>query len=153
MNKISSFKINHDILKPGVYISRIARNVVTYDIRTRIPNNGNYMSNAVMHTIEHIFATYIRNSSYADQVVYFGPMGCRTGFYLLLFDTMSNEEVLSLIRHTFSFIAEYTGEIPGFRKEEGGNYMEHDLQGALAEAQHMCRILSEYSENQMTYPQ
>jgi len=111
------------------------------------------MSNAVMHTIEHIFATYIRNSSYADQVVYFGPMGCRTGFYLLLFDTMSNEEVLSLIRQTFSFIADYTGEIPGCRKEECGNYMEHDLQGARAEAQHMCRILSEYSENQMTYPQ
>lgn len=153
MDKIQSFKINHNILKPGVYISRIDKNVVTYDIRTRIPNNGDYMPNDVLHTIEHIFATHIRNSSFADEVVYFGPMGCRTGFYLLLFESVTSEQALSLIQETFQYIKEYNGEIPGCDKSECGNYMEHNLRGAKEEAERMYSILSGYSLEQMNYPQ
>lgn len=151
MNKIESFKINHDILTPGVYVSRIDGDVVTYDIRVKIPNGGDYLSNPAMHTIEHIFATYARNSKYSDRVVYFGPMGCRTGFYLLLRDTVSYDDALTLIKEAFEFICSFEGDIPGNSRIECGNYLEHDLDGAKAEAEIMSDTIKNWTTDDMRY--
>ena len=92
LKKIKSFSINHDILQKGFYVSRVDGDVITYDIRMVVPNKGPYLDNAGIHTFEHLFATYVRNSSYSDSIVYVGPMGCRTGFYYLTRDTMSKQE-------------------------------------------------------------
>lgn len=151
MNKIESFKINHDILTPGVYVSRIDGDVITYDVRVKIPNGGDYLANGAMHTIEHIFATFVRNSKYSDSVVYFGPMGCRTGFYLLLRDTVSYDEALALIKEAFGFIRSYEGDIPGNTKIECGNYLEHDLNGAKAEAKIMSDTIRNWTTDDMKY--
>lgn len=132
MKKIASFTINHNTLMPGVYISRIDGDITTYDMRFVKPNTPPYLPNPVMHTIEHLFATYARNSKFADNVIYFGPMGCRTGFYFLVRD-MSNEDALQLIKDTIKQCAEHKGEIPGTTAIECGNYLEHDLDGALKE--------------------
>ena len=151
MNKIESFKVNHDVLERGIYISRIDGDIVTYDIRMKIPNGGNYLENAAMHTIEHVFATFVRNSKYSENVIYFGPMGCRTGFYLLLRDTVSNDEAIELIKSAFSFIAEFEGEIPGNTRIECGNFAEHDLCGAKAEAKEMSGVIKDWSTQKLIY--
>ena len=129
MQRIRSFSINHDILKKGMYVSRVDGDVVTYDIRMKEPNKGDYLSNGAMHTIEHLFATYARNTKYSNNVVYVGPMGCRTGFYFLLRDTVSQEEALQIVRQAMDFIAGFEGDIPGTTSRECGNYLEHDLKG------------------------
>lgn len=151
MNKIESFKVNHDILERGIYVSRIDSDVVTYDIRVKIPNGGKYLENAAMHTIEHIFATYVRNSIYSDNVVYFGPMGCRTGFYLLLRDSVTCAQAIQIIKDAFSFIAEFDGDIPGNSRIECGNYLEHDLCGAKAEASEMTDIIKNWTPADTIY--
>lgn len=133
MERIASFSVNHLILKEGIYLSRIDGDVQTYDIRLRRPNGGNYLENPAIHTVEHLFATFVRNSEYADRIIYFGPMGCRTGFYFLV-RNMSGDEVISLVRLAFSFISEYEGEIPGTTAIECGNYLEHDLAAAKRDA-------------------
>lgn len=151
MKKIESFKVNHDILERGVYVSRIDGDAVTYDVRMKKPNGGDYLSNGAMHTTEHIFATYVRNSRFADSVIYFGPMGCRTGFYLVLRDKVSREDALVLIKEAFKFIAEFDGEIPGVSRIECGNYLEHDLAGAKSEALEMAKVLETKSVSDMIY--
>ena len=98
MNRIKSFEINHNVLTPGFYISREDGDVITYDLRTRKPNAGDYMDNATMHSLEHMFATYVRNSEMSEDVVYFGPMGCQTGFYLLVRDRRSPKEVFEMTK-------------------------------------------------------
>ena len=130
MKKIASFTVNHDKLKKGMYVSRIDGDVVTYDIRMKTPNAGDYLTNGAMHTFEHLFATYARNSAYSDAVIYVGPMGCRTGFYFLLRDSVSRMEALRLVQESFAFIAAFDGEIPGTRRAENGHQREHDLPGA-----------------------
>ena len=100
MERITSFTIDHDVLVPGFYISRKDGDITTYDLRTRRPNKGDYMSNADMHSVEHMFATYIRNSEIADSVIYFGPMGCQTGFYLLLRSLLMKERYLEHLRQS-----------------------------------------------------
>lgn len=129
MNKIESFKVNHDFLDPGVYISRIDGNITTYDMRFIKPNTPPFLPNPVMHTIEHLFATYSRNSKYSDNIVYFGPMGCRTGFYFLIKD-LEPEKALQLIKDTLLECINHKGDIPGNTRQECGNYLEHDIQGA-----------------------
>jgi len=151
MNKIESFKINHDVLQRGIYVSRIDGDVVTLDIRVKKPNGGDYLKTDAMHTIEHIFATYVRNSEYSESVIYFVPMGCRTGFYLLMRDDVSKEDVISLIKSAFLFIADFEGEIPGNSKVECGNYLEHDLAGAKAEAALMAEVLNGWKPSDMKY--
>lgn len=151
MNKIESFKINHDVLERGLYISRIDGDVITYDIRAKLPNGGDYLENGAMHTIEHIFATFIRNSKFSSDVVYFGPMGCRTGFYLLMRDNVSYSNVIELTKDAFKFIAEFDGEIPGSTKIECGNYMEHNLEGAKKEASKMAEVLKNWQISDMKY--
>ncbi len=151
MKTIASFTVNHDKLKPGMYVSRIDRDVVTYDIRMKIPNGGDYLPTPAAHTIEHLFATYARNSRMADEVVYVGPMGCRTGFYLLLRDTVSRTEAIRLVQDSFAFIAAYQGEIPGATRQACGHYLEHDLPGARAAAADFCCVLEGWREDRMQY--
>ncbi len=151
MKKIASFSINHDLLEKGMYISRIDGDVVTYDIRMKKPNNGDYLSNGSMHTFEHLFATWVRNSEIGDEVVYVGPMGCRTGFYFLVRDTVGHEKALRMVKESFRFIADYEGEIPGSKRWECGNYREHDLPGARLVAEDMLRVLADWTAEDMNY--
>lgn len=153
MKKIASFTVNHDKLKKGIYVSRIDGDVVTYDIRMKLPNGGDYLNNGAMHTFEHLFATYARNSEYSDSVIYVGPMGCRTGFYLLMRDTVAKNEVINLVQEAFAFIADFEGVIPGSKKEECGNYLDHDLNGAKEAAEEMVKVLENWTEEKMEYEQ
>lgn len=153
MKKIASFTIDHTILPKGMYLSRTDANTVTYDIRTRRPNTEEVMSNGAIHTLEHLFATFVRNSDVADKIVYFGPMGCRTGFYFITLDTLSKSGAIALTRSALKFCAEYTGEIPGVSPEECGNYRDHDLQTAKKEAAEMYEILFDWTAEKLAYPQ
>lgn len=151
MKTIASFTVDHDKLEKGMYVSRIDGDVVTYDIRMKKPNEGDYLSNGAMHTFEHLFATYARNSDVSDRVIYVGPMGCRTGFYLLLRDTVSRSRALGLVKEAFKFIADFDGEIPGSRRKECGNYLEHDLVGAKVTARDMLCVLDNWTDEKMNY--
>lgn len=152
MKKIASFTINHDVLTPGMYVSRIDGDVVTYDLRCKYPNRGDYLAQGALHTLEHLVATCVRSSAWSDQVIYFGPMGCRTGFYLLLRDSVSREDALKLTREAFAFAAAYEGEIPGAKAVECGNYREHDLTDARREAAAYLKALTDWSPARMVYP-
>ena len=151
MKKIASFTVNHDVLKKGMYISRIDGDIITYDVRMKLPNGGDYLENAAMHTFEHLFATYARNTKYADNIIYVGPMGCRTGFYLLVRDAISHQDVISLMQETFDFVLKFQGEIPGTKKEECGNYLEHDLSGAKEIAVDMADVIKNWNVEKMIY--
>ncbi len=151
MKKIASFCVNHDLLTPGIYLSRIDGEVVTYDIRMVKPNCPPYLPNGALHTLEHLFATYARNSEYSEQVVYFGPMGCRTGFYFLV-TGMTHEQAISLIQSCFRWIASYEGEIPGASSsEECGNYLEHDLPEAKKWASSFLPVIEDWGEADLVY--
>ena len=153
MKTITSFTINHNILTKGMYISRIDGDIVTYDIRMKIPNNpqNDYLPNGAMHTIEHLFATYARNSKYENDIVYVGPMGCRTGFYFLVRDNISHAEALNLVQEAFSFIKNFEGEIPGSKPIECGNCKEHDLTEAKLIAADVVKFLANWSVEKMNY--
>ena len=151
MDRIASFSVDHDRLEKGMYISRVDGDVVTYDIRMKKPNGGDYLGYAELHTFEHLFATYARNSIYRDSVVYVGPMGCRTGFYLLLRDTVSGGEAIDLVRQSFSFISAFEGEIPGAKRQECGNWLEHDLAGARRTASDMLTVLENWNTEKLAY--
>lgn len=150
MKKIASFTINHDTLNPGVYVSRIDGDITTYDMRFVKPNTPPFLPSPVMHTIEHLFATYVRNSSFADNIIYFGPMGCRTGFYFLVRD-MSRQQALDLIKETIKKCAEHTDEIPGTTAVECGNYKEHDKIGANVALKEYYNLLINYSVDNLEY--
>lgn len=134
MEKIQSFTVNHEKLKSGLYVSRKdAFNgtvTTTFDVRFKMPNKEPVMSYSAIHTIEHLGATFLRNSNFKDRIIYFGPMGCRTGFYLVVFGDLSVSDIYPLIVSTLSFIINYNGEIPGATPVECGNYSEQDLNGA-----------------------
>ena len=151
MERIASFSVNHDKLEKGIYVSRIDGDVVSYDVRMKKPNGGDYLESPAMHTIEHLFATYARNSEFSDSVIYVGPMGCRTGFYLLLRDKVKKADVIKLVQSSFEFIKNFNGEIPGNKREECGNYLEHDLQGAKLVAGDMVKALAGWTEEKMNY--
>lgn len=151
MKKIASFTVNHDTLEKGMYISRVDGDVVTYDIRMKKPNGGDYLANGELHTFEHLFATYARNSKFTDSVIYVGPMGCRTGFYFLLRDNVSSEDAISLVKESFEFISTFEGEIPGSKKEECGNYLDHDLYGARKTAADMLTVLENWTTEDLKY--
>lgn len=152
MKKIASFEVDHRKIDVGMYISRVDGDIVTYDIRMCKPNGGVYLPTPAMHTIEHLFATYARNSAYGQGIVYVGPMGCRTGFYLLT-RGLSHQDAIRLMQQTFRFIAEYEGEIPGCSEIECGNYLEHDLSGARDEAAAYLRVLEHCTPETMRYPE
>ena len=149
IKKIASFTVNHDTLLPGIYISRKDGETVTYDLRTRIPNTGDLMDNATMHSLEHMFATYVRNSEIADDVVYFGPMGCQTGFYLLV-NGKENEVILRVVKDTLEKIIAHTGDIFGRSSVECGNYKNLDLHSAKLECQRYLDVLNG-KENDFLY--
>lgn len=151
MKKIASFTVDHDTLGKGMYISRVDGDVVTYDIRMKKPNGGDYLANGAMHTFEHLFATYARNTDLSDGVIYIGPMGCRTGFYLLLRDSISTDTAIDLVRESFAFIADFEGEIPGTKPKECGNYREHDLNGAKEVARDMLGVLKDWKAEDTKY--
>jgi S-ribosylhomocysteine lyase len=151
MKKIASFTVDHDKLEKGMYISRIDGDAVTYDIRMKKPNGGDYLSTGALHTFEHLFATYARNSKYSDNVIYVGPMGCRTGFYLILRDAVSYEDAIRLVQESFDFVADFEGKIPGSERKECGNYLEHDLEGAKAAARDMQKVLEAYTVERLNY--
>ena len=133
VTRIASFDVDHDYIKEGIYISRIDGDITTYDLRTRLPNMGDYMSNVTMHTFEHLFATYVRNSEIGSQVIYFGPMGCQTGFYLLVRNA-DNGLVLKTVKDVLSKIINHTGEVFGKSRKECGNYENLELRSAVREA-------------------
>lgn len=151
MKRIASFCVDHDQLEKGMYISRIDGDVITYDIRMKKPNGGDYLSNGALHTIEHLFATYVRNSAYSNSIIYVGPMGCRTGFYFLTRDTISPQQALELVKKSMEFIRDFQGEIPGSKRRECGNYLEHDLAAAQHTAADMLSILSAWDAEKMHY--
>ena len=132
LTRIASFSVDHDKIGVGMYVSRIDGDVTTYDLRTRIPNGGDYMDNVTMHSVEHLFATFVRNGSLGKRVIYFGPMGCRTGFYLLVRDS-SDEQTLAEVKRVLFEISENAKEMPGATRVECGNYRELDLEKGKAE--------------------
>ncbi|MGF3067234.1 S-ribosylhomocysteine lyase [Facklamia sp. P12945] len=158
MEKIPSFTINHLILKPGIYLSRTdeigGRKLHTYDLRFTAPNVEPVMNTAEIHTIEHLAATFLRNhEKYKKEVIYFGPMGCRTGFYLILTDALEGLEVLNLIKETFKFTADFEGEIPGATARDCGNYLDQNLPMAKYQAKRYVKNLEKVTDLSFTYPE
>lgn len=149
VKKIASFEVNHNLLREGIYVSRIDGDITTFDLRTRVPNAGDYMDNLTMHSLEHMFATYVRSSKIADKVIYFGPMGCQTGFYLLIRDA-ENGEVLEVVKRTLNRIINHDGDMFGQSAIECGNYKNLDLTAAKVEAKRYLDIL-ESKENNFKY--
>ena len=133
IEKITSFTVNHDYITPGFYISRIDGDITTFDLRTRKPNAGEYMDNLTMHSVEHMFATYVRNSAIGSSVIYFGPMGCQTGFYLLV-KGVSKEAVFDTTVDVLNKIITHEGDIFGRSRVECGNYLNLDLNSSKIEA-------------------
>ena len=151
LRKIASFSVDHDKITEGIYVSRIDGDVTTYDMRTRIPNAGDYMDNVTMHTVEHLFATYVRSSEIGERVIYFGPMGCQTGFYLLVRDA-KNGEILEVVKDILAKIIAHEGDVPGASRIECGNYQNLSLEAAKTECRRYLAILSA-KENDFSYPQ
>lgn len=152
MERIKSFTINHNILKPGFYISRKDGEIITYDLRTRKPNAGDYMSNSAMHSVEHMFATCVRNSEIADDVVYFGPMGCQTGFYLVV-RKQEPKKVFEVTKKVLEEILAYDGPVFGASAIECGHYENLDLNEAHVECKKYLDVLDAQTNMEFTYPE
>ena len=157
MEKIASFTIDHIKLQPGVYVSRKDRigteTVTTFDLRITSPNEEPVINTAELHAMEHLGATYLRNDpQWQDRVIYFGPMGCRTGFYLLLAGDLTSEEILPLVRNCFRFIAEFQGEIPGASARDCGNYLDLNLPMAKYWAKRYLSLLERIPAERLVYP-
>ncbi|MBQ4354495.1 MAG: S-ribosylhomocysteine lyase [Clostridia bacterium] len=149
MQKIASFTVDHNKLEPGIYVSRRDGDITTYDLRTRKPNAGDYMDNRTMHSVEHLFATFVRNSEIAADVIYFGPMGCQTGFYLLT-RNVPDEKVLAVTMEVLRKIIAYDGEMPGNSAVECGNYKNLDTADAKIECARYLAVL-ESKKNDFRY--
>ena len=159
MEKITSFTIDHLKLKPGVYVSRIdyvqGHPLTTFDLRMTSPNDEPVMNTAEMHTIEHLAATFLRNhETYKDSTIYFGPMGCRTGFYLILAGELTSRQIVPLIQEMFTFIANFEGEIPGASAKDCGNYLDMNLPMAKYLAKkYLNDVLNDIQEDRLIYPE
>ena len=151
IERITSFSVDHDFINPGIYISRIDGDIVTYDMRTRKPNCGDYMDNVTMHSVEHMMATFMRNSSIGDNIIYFGPMGCRTGFYLLVRD-IEPARVLSEVKLALKKTARHDGDVFGASRKECGNYKELDIQSAKKECEIYLKVLENIENADFKYP-
>ena len=149
VTRIASFSVDHDKIDCGIYISRIDGDITTYDMRCRIPNGGDYMDNLTMHSVEHMFATYVRSSEIGEGVIYFGPMGCQTGFYLLVRSTPC-EIVLKTVISVLEKIIAHKGEMFGASQKECGNYKNLSLDAAKKEAEVYLRVLKS-RENDFKY--
>ncbi len=158
LEKIASFTIDHIKLQPGLYVSRkdtVGSSVVTtFDLRVTSPNDEPVMNTAEVHTIEHLAATYLRNNNtWKDKVLYFGPMGCRTGFYLLLAGDYTSAQVLPLVTDCFRFVRDYRGEVPGASAKDCGNYLDMNLPMANYYGARYTALLENITEAQLVYPQ
>lgn len=158
MDKIPSFTINHLSLKRGIYVSRRddvgGECITTFDIRMKEPNREPALGQGAIHTIEHLAATYLRNRpDWSDRVIYWGPMGCLTGNYLLLRGRLQSRDILGLMKDTFAFIASFEGEVPGVAAKDCGNYLLHDLPMARYEASKYLReVLEKATDENLNYP-
>ena len=158
MEKIASFTIDHIKLQPGLYVSRTdkigAETVTTFDLRLTKPNDEPVMTTAEVHTIEHLAATYLRNDpQWQEKVVYFGPMGCRTGFYLLLAGDYSSSDVVELVRNCFRFIRDFRGEVPGASARDCGNYLDMNLPMANYWGAKYAALLENITPDRLNYPE
>ena len=158
MEKITSFTIDHIRLQPGLYVSRKdevgAETVTTFDLRLTSPNEEPVINTAEIHTIEHLAATYLRNDPvWKARVLYFGPMGCRTGFYLLVSGNLTSSDVLLLVTECFRFVASYEGTVPGATAMDCGNYLDMNLPMAKLVAQRYLHLLENITEDRLVYPQ
>ena len=153
MEKIASFTVNHDVLMPGLYLSRRDGSVVTFDLRFKKPNTGDLLSNSQMHSVEHLIATLLRNSAGKDAVVYFGPMGCQTGFYFLFDgDKLTNGQAIALLQAVFARAAVYDGPMPGCSAAECGNYRNLSVEEGRACCAWYSRLIDRWTEEKLTYP-
>ena len=160
MERIASFSVDHLLLEPGVYVSRIDRDpatgaaVTTFDLRLTTPNKEPVMNTAECHTIEHLGATFLRNhAEWSGRIVYFGPMGCRTGFYLLLSGEYSSRDIIPLMREMFTFIADFEGEVPGASAKDCGNYLDMNLPMAKYLAKkYLQDVLTDITDDRLIYP-
>lgn len=159
MDKIESFQVNHLTLKRGIYVSRKDRigeeTVTTFDLRMKVPNQEPVMNTAEMHTIEHLGATFLRNHPiYGNKTIYFGPMGCRTGFYVLFAGDLSSEDIVPVIREMFDFIASFEGNVPGADARSCGNYLDMNLPMARFEARkYFMDVLNCLTPQNLRYPE
>ena len=158
MDKITSFTIDHLLLQPGLYVSRKdrmgAETVTTFDLRLTSPNEEPVLNTAEVHTMEHLAATYLRNEpAWKDKVLYFGPMGCRTGFYLLLAGDRASEEVLPLVLSCFKFIRDFEGEVPGASAKDCGNYLDMNLPMAKYWGAKYAALLENITPDRLVYPE
>jgi S-ribosylhomocysteine lyase len=158
MEKIASFTIDHNLLQPGLYVSRKdtigAETVTTFDLRLTKPNGEPVMNTAEIHTIEHLAATYLRNDpAWKDRVIYFGPMGCRTGFYLLLAGNYTSRDALPLVLDCFRFVRDFRGGVPGASAKDCGNYLDMNLPMANYWGKRYAALLETITEDRLVYPE
>ena len=159
MEKIASFTIDHIKLQPGIYVSRKdkvgANTLTTFDLRMTSPNEEPVMNTAEVHTIEHLAATFLRNhADWKERVIYFGPMGCRTGFYLILAGDLSSRDIVPLMQEMYQFIADFEGDVPGASAKDCGNYLDMNLPMAKYLARkYLTEVLTDISEERLIYPQ
>ena len=154
MERIASFSVDHDVLVPGLYLSRRDGSVVTYDLRFKRPNTGDLLTNAEMHSVEHIIATALRNSGDKDAVIYFGPMGCQTGFYFLFDgDRLTDERAINLLKSAFAMGAAWGGPMPGKSAPECGNYINLDTALARKECAFYLDVIRDWTVEKLVYPE
>lgn len=152
MERIASFQVDHDKLEPGLYLSRRDGEVTTFDLRFKKPNAGDLLTNAEMHSVEHIIATLLRNGRAKDAVIYFGPMGCQTGFYLLVDSRqLSDADTVELVKETFAAGAAFDGPMPGYSSVECGNYINLDTALANNQCKAYCAIIKDWSAEKLAY--
>lgn len=154
MERIASFTVDHTCLVPGLYLSRVDGSTTTFDLRFKKPNTGDLLSNAEMHSVEHIMATFLRNSEKKDAIVYFGPMGCQTGFYFLFDNTkLSLADAIDLLKNVCSEAGKYHGEMPGKSEVECGNYINLDTELAAACITYYSNIIAGWTVEKLQYPE
>jgi len=152
MERIASFQVDHNKLEPGMYLSRRDGSVTTFDLRFKKPNTGDLLTNAEMHSVEHIIATLLRNGRAKDAIIYFGPMGCQTGFYLLVDGSrLSDADAVALVQETFAAGAAYTGDMPGRSAIECGNYVNLDVALARQQCAFYTNVIRNWTAEQLTY--
>ncbi|MCI8399871.1 MAG: S-ribosylhomocysteine lyase [Oscillibacter sp.] len=152
LQRIASFTVDHTKLRPGLYLSRVDGDIVTFDLRFKRPNTGDLLTNSELHSAEHLIATLLRNSPEKDAVIYFGPMGCQTGFYFL-FDSrrLSNMEAIELLKRVFAAAGTFTGEMPGKSVEECGNYVNLDVETGRTICQWYADLIADWDVEKLRY--
>lgn len=158
-DNVASFEVDHDKMLKGVYVSRVDKvgeeSLTTFDLRMKLPNNETVLENGSIHTIEHLMAVWLRTQSgdFANSVVYVGPMGCRTGMYLILKGLPTPKEIVPVLVDLFSYIESFEGDVPATTSKECGNYRDHDLDGAKKEASLYLELLRNIKDENMVYPE